>query len=237
MTLRDYQTQAVADLRAALIYKATNTVNGKIYIGQTVQRLYERIGDHRRKAIVHESRSHFHAGIRKYGFEAFTWEVVEFVARDLLNERERYWIAFYDSANPAKGYNNTKGGDTYEFTEETRRRIGAAGRGKKRSVEYRENLRRISRGEGNPFHGRRHTEEAKAKNRAAHVGRKLAPEHIAKCIHLGSKNCRAEIDEATAQKIKEAIRNGRRQCEIVKELGVSKNVVQGIRRGITWRHV
>lgn len=239
MIFRDYQTQAVADLRAALIiYKATNRLNGKVYIGQTVQALAERMGDHRRKALVHSSKSHFHAAIRKYGFDAFDWTVLEKAEdRALLNSLEQFWIKSHESTNPSKGYNNTHGGDSFEFTEETKRRIGEAGRGNKRSEAFKENLRQIEKGDHNPFYGKHHTEEAKRKNREAHVGKKLKPEHIAKCIHLGSNNPRAVINEETARKIKTLTFDGWRQCDIVRELGISKTIVSGICRGITWRHV
>jgi group I intron endonuclease len=221
-----------------VVYKATNKINGKAYVGQTVLSLRERMGDHRRKAFVHGSRSHFHAAIRKYGFDAFEWRTLERVLfREALNATERFWIKKLNTANPNHGYNNTNGGDSFEFTADVRRKIGEAGRGIKRSEAFKENLRKVVSGSGNPFYGKRHTEEAKEKNRKAHLGKKLTPEHIAKCIHLGERNARSKITVKIAREIKKDLASGLRCCVIQRRYGISKGIVQGIKHGITWRHV
>lgn len=82
------------------IYKITNKLNGKIYIGQTIKSLEERF----QKYCCGTSAK----DIRKYGKDNFTIELIEEVETDKLNEREVYWISFYDSYN--KGYNCTPGG-------------------------------------------------------------------------------------------------------------------------------
>ena len=46
---------------------------------------------------------------KNYGFENFSYEVLEECATEMLNERERYWIEYYDTYN--NGYNLTQGGD------------------------------------------------------------------------------------------------------------------------------
>ena len=91
------------------IYKITNLVNGKIYIGQTVQSLEERFYKHCAK---YSDKLHFVMPIKqaifKYGKENFKMELIEECDIELLNEREQYWIAYYDSYN--NGYNCTLGG-------------------------------------------------------------------------------------------------------------------------------
>lgn len=114
------------------IYKATNKVNGKSYIGFDSK--------WPRRQIVHkccagrgDTQKFYHA-IRKYGFENFEWEVLE-QSEDrefLLNERESYYIDYYDSIK--SGYNTTKGGEAnkgWKPSEETRRKISEANKGKK----------------------------------------------------------------------------------------------------------
>jgi len=228
----------VMDKPFGIVYAAKNKITGKIYIGQTIVSLNERKGDHRRKAAIWESKSHFHSAIRKYGFDVFTWEIIDKAeSRDELNHKEKHWIAFYNSANPSTGYNLTHGGDSFELTEEARKKIGDACRGIKRSESFKAHLREIEKGAGNPFYGRKHTEETKKKNGAAHRGKKLRPEHVAKCLKCGSDNGMAKINESIALDIKIRFRNGQRQCEIMRALGLSKNTVQGVLHEKTWRYI
>lgn len=92
-----------------LIYKATSKTTGKVYIGQTSQSLQRRINQH--KCHSGSKNYHFYNAIKKYGFDDFVFEVVEdnIKTKEELNERERYWIKFYDSYR--NGYNTTLGGD------------------------------------------------------------------------------------------------------------------------------
>jgi group I intron endonuclease len=95
-----------------IIYKITNIVNNKVYIGQTQKTLEERFKhhvnfakkDYRSKDIC------FARAIRKYGENNFIIEKIdEADSKELLNEKEKYWINFYDSFK--SGYNSTLGGD------------------------------------------------------------------------------------------------------------------------------
>lgn len=93
-----------------IIYKATSKTSGKIYIGQTTTSLNNRISNHKHKALYNiDLKNHFHNAIRKYGIDDFIWEVID-TAQDYktLNEKEQYWINYYDSIN--NGYNILKGG-------------------------------------------------------------------------------------------------------------------------------
>ena len=106
----------------AIIYKGTNKVNGKSYIGQTKMTLEERLyhgwwGHYTRADRELGSSSHISGAIRKYCKDSFNWEVLETIdisnmtkkeARNILDEREKYWIAYYDTFN--NGYNQTIGG-------------------------------------------------------------------------------------------------------------------------------
>lgn len=93
------------------IYKITNKLNGKIYIGQTIKTLAERFQKHC-WGTTENDKYHLNMAIkkaiRKYGKENFTIELIEEVETTKLDEREVYWISFYDSYN--KGYNCTLGG-------------------------------------------------------------------------------------------------------------------------------
>ena len=91
------------------IYKITNTINGKSYIGQTIQNVKERFYQHcATKCSKAVSNMAIHRAIKKYGKSNFTVEVIEEIDSANLNDRERYWIRYYDSYN--NGYNSTEGG-------------------------------------------------------------------------------------------------------------------------------
>lgn len=93
------------------IYKITNRINGKVYVGQTVKTLKERFQKH---CWSTTEKDNYHLNmaikkaIKKYGKENFTIELIEEVEQNKLDEREVYWISFYDSYK--KGYNCTLGG-------------------------------------------------------------------------------------------------------------------------------
>ena len=91
------------------IYKITNTINGKSYIGQTIQNVKERFYQHcATKCSKAVSNMAIHRAIKKYGKSNFTVEVIEEIDSTNLNDRERYWIKYYNSYN--NGHNSTKGG-------------------------------------------------------------------------------------------------------------------------------
>ena len=87
------------------IYKITNKVNGKSYIGQTRYTVEFRWRQHQHK----KDNCYFHNAIHKYGVENFTVETIEECNVEDLNSREIFYIAKYDTFN--NGYNLTIGGD------------------------------------------------------------------------------------------------------------------------------
>ena len=95
------------------IYKITNDINDKIYVGKTEFTLEERFAEHCRDSLKsrYEKRPLYDA-MQKYGIEHFKIEEIE-QTEDLEN-REQYWIAelrTYIGFSDCKGYNATLGGD------------------------------------------------------------------------------------------------------------------------------
>ena len=111
-----------------LIYKITNTINNKVYIGQTTQGLVQRQREHVSRFNRGERDHKLYLAFRKYGLEAFKFEVI-CIALDAsnLNELEIMFIKEYNSFN--RGYNMTVGGDTVSL--ETRQKLSCIFKGRK----------------------------------------------------------------------------------------------------------
>lgn len=92
------------------IYKITNTVNGKCYIGQSTD-LPNRIRKHIKTLLNGTNRNeHLQNAYKKYGPGSFTIEIIEECSEDQLDSREIFWIDFYKSYDRNFGYNKTPGG-------------------------------------------------------------------------------------------------------------------------------
>ena len=109
-----------------IIYKITNTIpdkngNFKAYVGQTSRSLKKRFNEHAkcRSSAIGKA-------IQKYKRENFTVEMLEACETiDQANEREKYWIDFYNTIAP-NGYNLTDGGKNCVYSKETCRKISVA---------------------------------------------------------------------------------------------------------------
>lgn len=91
------------------IYKIINLLNQKLYIGQTKKTIQERFKNHLKLAKKHTNRCLYDA-MNKYGYDNFTIEQIEEVSDEQLDDREKYWIAYYNTTDREYGYNMTIGG-------------------------------------------------------------------------------------------------------------------------------
>lgn len=91
-----------------IIYKIYNDINDKVYIGQTSVGLQVRWEQHVKNSNDINNNAVLYRAIRKYGISVFHIEQIEECQNNLLNEREIYWIKYYNSYK--NGYNSTKGG-------------------------------------------------------------------------------------------------------------------------------
>lgn len=105
-------------MNKADIYLITNLINGKQYVGQTVQGYLKRWENHCRNASSNSNHyiQYIDKAIKKYGCENFKIELLETVPIHLKDEKEIYYIDLYDTYN--KGYNNTIGGDINPMFDE-----------------------------------------------------------------------------------------------------------------------
>lgn len=109
-----------------IIYKVTNLVNNKIYIGLTKQLLSKRQHQHE----LHSDKKPLmvlHYAIKKYGKENFQWEILrECKNFEELNKSEREFIKLYNSTNIDIGYNRTTGGENPIMSIETRQKMSSS---------------------------------------------------------------------------------------------------------------
>ena len=100
-----------------IIYKISNRVNNKVYIGQTIRTLEERLKRHFHDAESNpNTKIYFQRAIRKYGKENFYIEQIDTAkTQEELNKKEQFWIEKFDSIT--NGYNTAiggEGGNTYK---------------------------------------------------------------------------------------------------------------------------
>jgi group I intron endonuclease len=199
--------------KKAGIYKLTCSINGKIYIGKSIN-IHTRLGQHRRCRGVY----YFDFAIAKYGWDSFTVEILEIFenfdkSKDnaYLLERESFYIKLFDSANKAVGYNLCD-----YSTDRT-------GRKHSDETKMRMSLSHI---------GKKHTKESKIKMSRSQSGKKLTDEHKEKIriSNLGvprskeTKNLRKPKSEEFKQnlrkprseEIKEKIRIGHLKRKMLK---------------------
>jgi group I intron endonuclease len=182
-----------------IIYKIQNKINNKIYIGQTKGNLTRRIYAHCRSGFL------LHKAIEKYGIQSFDVSVIDYAEdKEILNDKELFWICFYDCMQP-KGYNIVEGGggtSGYRWSEETLQKHRQSAIGRKQSEETKAKRRKS-------LTGRKRPEEIKQKLK----GRKLSEDHKAKVSNslLGHA-----ISNETKEKISKAL-IGRHHSEESKE--------------------
>lgn len=94
------------------IYKITNLINNKLYIGQVYNKSIEDRFNRHCEGACADSKSYLGRAINKYGKDNFKVELIEeCYSVQELNEREKYWIKYYNSTNGYIGYNLTPGGE------------------------------------------------------------------------------------------------------------------------------
>lgn len=93
----------------AYIYCIKNTINNKVYIGQTIRTVNQRFKQHINDARNNRCNSKLHRAITKYGEECFYPIILEECDEDIIDEREKYYIQLYDSVK--NGYNISYGGE------------------------------------------------------------------------------------------------------------------------------
>ena len=154
------------------IYLITNRIDGKVYVGQTIQNLGKRFKSH---CEPQSGCKHLRNAIQKYGKENFTIEVLAFAEQKAAaNWAEDTFIEMMKSRDPDIGYNIRPGGASGAYRgatkEETRQKLSEVGKGRpptkgfsgqQHPEKWIEEMSLRRKGEGNPFFGMSHTDETK----------------------------------------------------------------------------
>ncbi len=167
----------------AYVYKITNNMNGKFYIGKTQRSsLVRRWKEHQRKALDENYRHPLYDGIRHHGLENFSIEILEECDVELLDKKEKFWIS---ELRPV--YNLTiggEGGDTFthkpeHMKEETRKKLSVAAKKNAQNPEY---IRKLSEA------SKKKAQDPTYIHKLSNAGKKLAqdPEYLQR-VSVGVK--------------------------------------------------
>ena len=189
------------------IYKITNKLNGKVYIGQSID-----IDTRWRQHINAKDNFAIHNAIKKYGEENFKFEVLLECPADMLNVWERDMIALYDCMSPY-GYNLTEGGEGCKCSEETRLKLSNIRKGKHFSEETKHKISESMKGKKRqPF-----SAETKKKMSDVRTGIQLSEETRLKMSEAKKGKKRQPFSAEHKRKISESykgrhwkIENGKR---------------------------
>lgn len=179
------------------VYVHINKINGKRYYGITKLEVNRRW----RNGKGYKSQQYFYRAICKYGWNNFEHIILfDNLTKEEACLLEQMYIALYDTNNREKGYNETTGGENYNHTEESRKKLSEAHKGKTRSEESRRKQSEANKGKNNPFYGKNHSEETRKKMSENHVDFK-GENHPNYGKHL-SEESRKKISEAKKGKNK-----------------------------------
>lgn len=134
------------------IYKITNLVNNKIYIGKSERPL--KITIQRYRTHYKSNNRNIYKAFKKYGNGNFLFEIIlKSIPILYLDILEQFYISYYKSNNKNFGYNLTLGGEGtkgFKWSKESKKSLS-------------KNMKDKYKGKNNPFYGKHHTEETKKK--------------------------------------------------------------------------
>ena len=175
------------------IYKITNKLNGKVYIGQSID-----IDTRWRHHCNAKDNFAIHNAIKKYGKENFKFEVLLECPVDMLNVWERDMIALYNCMSPY-GYNLTEGGEEYQCSEEHKRKISESNKGHMVSEETRHKISESHK-------GRHVSEETRRKMSEVNKGKHLSAETKKKISESLEGKKRQPLSTEHKRKLSESIK-------------------------------
>ncbi len=161
-----------------VIYAITNKIDGKVYIGQTIN-YKKRLLSY--KGLRCKGQPLIYNALRKNGIGSFTFEIIdEAVSKVQLDLLEIVYIGKFRSLYKKYGYNLQSGGSYPRQAVSSNRKIGNANRGKTRSDDVKNKMSEDRLGEKNGFYGKKHTPQTKERIGNANKGRIKTKEELEK---------------------------------------------------------
>lgn len=208
--------------KISCVYKITNTLNGKVYIGQTV--------DYRKRKVGHFSylrrnahrNSYLQKSFNKYGESSFKMEIIKECAVDELDKLEIYYMRKYNSIDKTLGYNMVIGGNTNKsFPDYIRQKMSRSQKGRIISEEHRKRIGKW------------------------HKGKTISPKDIEKAnktkkdnqIQWGETNPNAVLTNDDVEKLIKDMLNGLTVEDVMKKYKCSRQTVYGITRNRTYKAI
>lgn len=215
------------------IYKIENLINHKVYIGQS-RNISKRWKNHRYLANSGQD-TYLYRAMNKYGIENFQFTVIEQCSIEQLDEREKYWIKYFQSNDREKGYNLTSGGEGNDSLKLSKEDI----------FQIHKDLLQMSQKEiANKYNidqstiSRINTGESYLIEGISYPIRNYFEKEIKKCVNCGKEvygnnlychNCamknRRKVERPNRDELKKLIRT-KSFLEIGKEFGVSDNAIR-----------
>lgn len=210
----------------AVIYKITNFINGKLYIGQTTLKPTERWKIHQRSAKYSYYKTYLYFAMRKHGIEHFGFEIIEELGdadQVKINEREIYWINHYNTRCSDRGYNLKEGGSFGKHSQSSIEKIRKSSTGRKRTKAAQMKINLYwkdvkGRGLHTSWYGCKHTEASKMKMSDA---RKIQSTRF----QPRGKEC-YNYKEFNSEKFVELVTAGFKLKEIIIKLKIDESVLR-----------
>ncbi|SUM82669.1 helix-turn-helix domain-containing protein [Staphylococcus saprophyticus] len=208
--------------KISCIYKITNTANGKVYIGQTVNYRKRKVGHFSYLRRNAHRNCYLQNSFNKYGESSFEIEIIKECNIDELDKLEIFYMKKYNSNDRAHGYNMLIGGTTNKsFPDYIRKKMSLSQKGRIISEEHRKRI-----GEG-------------------HRGKTISPEAIEKSnktkkdnqIQWGETNPNAVLSNDDVRKLIEDMLNGLTVEDVMKKYKCSRQTVYGITRNRTYKAI